>query len=128
MSPPLNPSVGPKHDLAQIQKDVDDPSYRFSPDIAQDIRDSLGDLAIEECHRHVRRLVCSLTNDDFAGVDCWSGRPSGLVQADVYGKQDEHGRWYVKVGIHKERTRIYSCHHLLKDLTLKTGTVLRKTR
>jgi hypothetical protein len=124
--PPLQSGLGPLHDLTVIQNHVRDPSYRFAPDIKKDIWESLGDIPIQECFEHVRRIVCSLTPSDYAGVDYWPDKPAGTVRADVYGKKDEHGSWYVKIGIRKELARIYSCHFLEADLTLKNGTVLRK--
>ncbi len=124
--PPLQSGLGPQYDLKVIQQHVRELGYRFAPDLKQDIRDALGEIPIDECFEHVRRIVCSLTPNDFAGVDWWPDKPKGRVLADVYGKGDGHGNWYVKVRLHKGVARIHSCHFLDADLTLKNGTTLRK--
>ena len=54
-------------------------------------------------------------------------RPRGFVNADVYGRRDEHGLWFIKLAVCKGRTRLYSCHLAEHDMTLKNGTVLRRT-
>lgn len=124
--PPFQPGLGPLHDLTLIQSQIRDPSYRFPPHITQDIRDSLGELPNRKCLEHVRRIICSLTPADLAGVDSWPDRPAGRVQVDVYGKTDDYGNWYVKIGIQKGLAKPYSCHFLEHDLVLKNGTILRK--
>ena len=126
--PPLQSGLGPLHDLGVIQCNVRKTDYHFAPHLKEHIRESLGDVTIEEIFEHVRRIVCLLSPNDYAGRDWWPDKPSGRVQADVYGIQDQLGNWYVKIGIHKTHTRIYSCHFLREDLTLKNGTTLRKQR
>ena len=43
------------------------------------------------------------------------------------GKKDEHGPWFIKVSIRRDRVivRVCSCHHLEHDLELTGGRRLK---
>jgi hypothetical protein len=46
---------------------------------------------------------------------------------DIYGVEDDEGRWYVKFRIEEETgLLVVSCHGPVEDLKLKSGKVIRK--
>jgi hypothetical protein len=101
--------------------------FRIGDSVVSQVRASLGDLSTMDCHAQVRRLIAALCADDFAWVESFPDTPKGFINADVYGRRDEHGIWFIKLAFHRDRARIYSCHLAEHEMKLKNGTVLRRT-
>jgi hypothetical protein len=73
---------------------------------------------------HITALVASLTLEDFAEtVDLPFDKP---VRADVYGKTDNFGHWYIKLFIHGDTVLVVpSCHEPAHTMTLRSGKTLK---
>jgi len=79
-----------------------------------------------EAIRHIARLIGTLTPGDFA--EPWSARAAdgSTICADVYGKVDDYGLWYIKFRIVESRLAVLSCHDAAGDIVLANRVRLRK--
>lgn len=120
-------NIGPLYPLEIVKRDVASTTFRFATSMVQTMRAGVGDWSDTMCHGRIRLLVHALVDDDFAWVETFVPR-GGVVNADVYGKRDDLGLWFIKFAVLDERTRLFSCHLAEQDMTLKNGTTLKVIR
>lgn len=86
-----------------------------------------GDL---EARDYIDELVRSLLPADFVRPDVIRPRSGRAIHADVYGKRDAVGLWYIKLTYLADVAiaEVLSCHEAEHDLTRADGRVLRRDR
>lgn len=120
--------LGPIYSLAAIKQGVASEGFRFMTSVVDRFRSGVGDWSDAECHAYMRGLVAALDVADFADVASWRRHPKGMQTADVYGKRDDLGLWYIKVATRDDGACLFSCHMADHDMRLKNGTMLKVSR
>jgi hypothetical protein len=119
------PSIGPLYDLEVCKRDIASLQFRFGDSVRRRLRADFGEWVARECDDQIRKVVASLSGQNFCHVESWPQQPRGIVRADVYAIRDEFGLWYVKFAVTADGTRLFSCHLAECDMTLASGVVLR---
>lgn len=119
------PTHGPQCPLATVQVALTS-SFRFSCSLIEKANQLLN-MSPDQARKHVRRLILSLLPEDFAYQEPMQLSWNGRVMADVYGKKDRFGLWFIRFHVEDGTPRFLSCHESEHDMTLANGTVLRKT-
>lgn len=82
-----------------------------------------------EVREYIKALFKDLSAADFAHVEQMRGQTGATIYGDVYGRENEHGLWFVKLSYDSETgTAIMSCHEAEHDIELANGRTLRRRR
>lgn len=119
MAAPHRSAQQPKYSLEEAKRLVK--SCEIGATVLKKVADFVGCERTSEASAHARRIIESLEHSDFS--DNWSTVSSDgrQVVADVYGKVDSFGLWYVKFRIHNGRLGVMSCHEAEDDIILANG-------
>lgn len=87
-------------------------------------------MSDREARDYIEALVRSLLPADFVEPVVIRPKSGRAMHADVYGKQDVIGLWYVKLSYMAGQAiaEVLSCHEAEHDLIRADGKVLRRKR
>lgn len=119
--PPTNRVSGPKYDLEEVRRVANLASItKFKA--TRRVVNRLG-VGEPEAEAFIRKKLRELEQGDYFETVEMDWDPA--VTADVYGKVDEHGGWYIKFFVEHGRVQVCSFHEPEHDFTCANGVVVK---